>query len=156
MALRISDRARKRTSMDKRTKVDLICFAVIILVATVFFLNNGSDENLTWDDTQLVLTVSEDMTCTIPYEQIISVTLVENGEFGICQSGIDTKTRQSGIWENDLLGSYVLYAYPGASPVIQIATAEETYWIALENSDTTTAFYEAFLIMLKDAGYNIG
>ena len=153
MALRISDRARNQSSMSRRTKVDLICFAVIILVATVFFLNNGSEENLAWDDTQLILTVTEDMVCTIPYAEITRLALVENGNFGVCISGTEGKNSLRGMWENDTLGSYVLYAYPGASPVIHIATTDEDYWIALDNTDTTIAFYEAFLIMLEDAGY---
>ena len=156
MAFRISDRARNQTSMSRRTKVDLICFAVIILAATVFFLKNGSEEALNWDDTQLQLTVSEDTTYSIPYDQITRVALVEDAQFGVCLSGEDTKKHQSGIWQNELLGSYVLYAYPGASPVIQISTAEEDYWIALDNSDMTTEFYEAFIILLTDAGYPVG
>lgn len=155
MAFRISDRAKKQSSMSRRTKADLICFAVIILVATVFFLNNGSEENLAWDDQQLLLTVSEDTTYTISYDQIINISLVEDGEFGICLSGENTKRHQKGIWQNERLGSYVLYAYPGASPVIHIATTDEDYWIALDNRDTTIAFYEAFLIMLEDAGYSL-
>lgn len=156
MAFRISDRARKQAFLSKRTKVDLICFAVIILVATVFFLSNGSGDALNWDDTQLQLTVSEDMTYTIPYDQIIAVSLVEDGDFGVCLSGEDTNKHQRGLWQNEALGSYVLYAYPGASPVIHIATAQEDYWIALDNSDMTAEFYEAFVIMLTDAGYSIG
>lgn len=155
MALRISDRARNQSSMSRRTKVDLICFAVIILVATVFFLSNGSEENLNWDDQQLLLTVSEDTTYTISYDQIINISLVEDGKFGICLSGEDAKKHQKGIWQNEQLGSYVLYAYPGASPVIHIATTDEDYWIALDNTDTTIAFYEAFLIMLEEAGYSL-
>lgn len=155
MAFRISDRAKNQSSMSRRTKADLICFAVIILVATVFFLRNGSEENLNWDDQQLLLTVSEDTTYTISYDQIINISLVEDGEFGICLSGENTKRHQKGIWQNERLGSYVLYAYPGASPVIHIATTDEDYWIALDNRDTTIAFYEAFLIMLEDAGYSL-
>lgn len=155
MAFRISDRAKNQSSMSRRTKVDLICFAVIILVATVFFLRNGSEENLNWDDQQLLLTVSEDAIYTIPYDQIVGITLVEDGEFGVCLSGENTKRHQKGIWQNERLGSYVLYAYPGASPVIHIATTDEDYWIALDNRDTTIAFYEAFLIMLEDAGYSL-
>lgn len=155
MAMRISDRARKQSFFSRRTKVDLICFAVIILVATSFFLTNGSEEDLNWDDKQLLLTVSEDTIYTIPYDQIVAVSLVEDGDFGVCLSGEDTKKHQKGIWQNELLGSYVLYAYPGASPVIHIASTDEDYWIALDNKDTTVAFYEAFLIMLKDAGYSV-
>lgn len=155
MALRISDRARNRSGISKRTKVDLICFAVIILVATVFFLNNGTEEDLAWDDTQLILTVSEDMVCTIPYAEITRISLVENGDFGMCISGTEERNKLRGIWENDTLGSYVLFAYPGASAVIHIAAAQEDYWIALDNRDTTLAFYDAFLIMLEDAGYSV-
>lgn len=156
MAFRISDRERKRSSVSRRTKVDLLCFAVIILVATVFYLSSGSEENLNWDDTRLLLTVTEGTTYAIPYDQITGISLVENPDFGVCLSGENAKNRCSGVWENDRLGSYVLYAYPGASPVIQISTAQEDYWIALDNSETTAAFYKAFVTMLADAGYQIG
>lgn len=133
--------------------VDLLCFVVIILGATFFALRDDSAEVLNWDNTELVLTLSEDMVYTIPYEEITNVTLVENPDFGVCLSGGNDKRCQYGVWRNEALGEYVLYAYPDASPVIQVSTAQEDYWFALEKSETTTAFYDGFLKMLTEAGY---
>lgn len=156
MAFRITDRSRNRDTMSRRTKVDLICFAVIILVATAFFMTNDATDKLGWDDQQLTLSLSETTVYTIAYDEITDVMLVENVDFGTCLSGENGRRQICGVWKNDLMGEYVLCAYPNASPIIQISTNEEDYWIALDNSDTTIAFYEAFVIMLTDAGYDVG
>ena len=136
--------------------MDLLCFLVIILVATAFFMTNDATDQLAWDDQQLTLSLSETAVYTIAYDEITGVALVENVDFGTCLSGENSKRQVWGLWKNELLGEYVLYAYPGASPVIQISTDEEDFWIALDNADTTIAFYEAFLVMLTDAGYDVG
>lgn len=120
-----------------------------------FALRDDSAEVLIWNDTELVLTMSEDMAYTVPYGEITGVTLVETPEFGICLSGGDTAKSQYGIWQNEVLGEYVLYAYQKASPVIQISMAEEDYCIAIEKSEVTTAFYNAFLKLLNEGGYEI-
>lgn len=158
MAFRISDQRAKTADekmMSRRTKADLLCFFVIIVIATFFFLQDGSGEALSWDDKELVLTLSDEMVYTIPYEEITQVALVEDADIGVCLSGGNESKCQYGIWQNDTLGEYVLYAYQTSSPVIQISTAEEDYWIAIEKSDTTVAFYDAFVKMLTEAGYDI-
>lgn len=66
---------------------------------------------------------------------IVRVELLEDADLGVCLSGGDTAECRYGVWKNDRAGEYVLYAYQSTSPVIQISTAEEDYWIALENGD---------------------
>lgn len=158
MALRISDqkmRSENGGMLSRRTKVDLMCFLVIILVGTFFFMKDGSADMLTWDDTQIVLTMPDETVHTIPYAEITQVVLVDDADFGVCLTGSDTRNQRYGIWLNDLLGEYVLYAGNKAATVMQISTAEEDYWISFENSDTTMAFTDAFIEMLTDAGYDV-
>lgn len=150
----------RKTKQDRTAsswwKLNMFCAILIIVAATVFFLmGDSSSDALTWDDQALFLTLSENMSYTIPYADIVRVELLEDADFGVCLSGSDTAKSRYGIWENDRIGEYVLYARQSTSPVIQISTTRETYWIALENEDTTTAFYRAFADMLEGSGYKI-
>lgn len=156
MAMRISDqKAKKGGGLSRRTKVDLLCFLVIIIVGTFFFMNEGSGDDLFWDETQLILTMPDEAVYTIPFSEITHVALVENADFGVCLTGEEAGNRRYGIWQNDLLGEYVLSAYEKTETVMHIATMDEDYWIALESNDTTAAFTDAFITMLKDAGYDL-
>lgn len=155
MAMRISDKKTRRGDVSRRTKVDLLCFLVIIIVGTFFFMNDGSDNALFWDDTQLILTMPDGAVHTIPFAEIAEVELVKDAAFGQCLTGEETAKRRYGIWQNDLLGEYVLSAYGTTEIVMHIATEAEDYWIALENDDTTISFTDAFITMLTEAGYEI-
>lgn len=158
MAMRLSDqKVKERNSgrLSRRTKIDLLCFLVIILVGTFFFMGDHSENSLSWDDTQLVLMLPDETAYTIPFAEITHVTLAEDVDFGSCLSGEDSSNRLYGIWENEALGEYVLSAYRKSTAVMQISTAREDYLIALEDDDTTAAFAEAFVKMLEDAGYEI-
>ena len=138
-------------------KLNIFCAVVIILAATVFFLmgDSGSSDALSWDEHALTLTLSDTMVYTIPYADITHVKLLENVDLGTCLSGSDTSKSHYGIWENEVAGKYILYAQQSVSPIIQISTEGEYYWVALENKETTTAFFNAFIDMLRNAGYNI-
>jgi len=156
MAMRISDQKVKMNrsgGLSNRTKAELLCFLVIIIVGTVFFLNDGSEEYISWDDTQLTITMPDETAYTIPFGEITRVALVEEADFGVCLSGESVARMQYGIWRNDVLGEYVLFSSGKANTVMQISTSTEDYWIALENSDMTVSFTDAFVQMLLDSGY---
>lgn len=150
------EKAKQEKRFRSHWKLNMLCAIVIIVAATVFFLRNDTGgEALSWDDQALTLTLSEEMVYTIPYADIVRVELREDADLGVCLSGSDTEKSRYGVWKNDQVGEYVLYVGRSVSPVIQISTAGEDYWIALESEDATTEFYRAFADMLEDGGYQI-
>ena len=156
MGMRISDEKVKRNrsgGLSNRTKAELLCFLVIIIVGTVFFLNDGSEEHISWDDTQLTITMPDESAYRIPFGEITRVALVEEADFGVCLTGESAARMRYGIWRNDVLGEYVLFSGGKTSTVMQISTSTEDYWIALDNRDMTVSFTDAFAQMLLDSGH---
>lgn len=137
----------------RRMRVELICFAIIIVVATAVSLSDGETDVLSWDETALTLSISQQLCCTVPYGQITQVALLNRPDFGECLSGEDTPRLRSGTWQSDELGRYAVYAYREVPVVICISTADGCYLFNLDQEETTEEFYSAFLEMLDDGGY---
>lgn len=133
-------------------KRNLLFLFILLLAIAVFPLfsphTKNGPEMLVWEEDRMILSFSENETYPVCYDQIINLSLVENPNFGTCISGRSDRTLRYGQWENDTLGTYILYASQSFTPVIQIETVDRIYWIGIESKETTESLYKHLMVIL--------
>lgn len=131
---------------NKRNQIISTLFLLIALIAIPFFMADGSEGDLlAFENRTLQIHTPGNQSYCIPYNQILSMELIENPDFGVCLSGDNTKKLCYGVWENAALGEYVLCTYKSPDVVIQINTPNQVYWIGYESGETTRILYQSFL-----------
>lgn len=119
-------------------------FLVIAVLASVLFADRSGEDLLSWKNGQFSVTLPDGSGYSVAFEDIESLRLVEQPDFGACVSGDSGKTLKYGIWENSSLGSYVLCAHQCFDVVIQVDTPDRIFWIGYESADTTRLLYDNF------------
>lgn len=142
----------------QRNRTNLIISAVVLIalfIATTFiFPGEDTSKMFIWEEDHLLITKPDETTETIPYADILNMTLVENFDFGTCLDGKNENRYRFGTWSNDSLGQYRLCATGRFESVILMTTPDGYYAIGYESGKTTAGLYPAFLDLLADEGYS--
>lgn len=140
----------------KRNRTNMIISAVVLiaLFITTTFIFPGEDISrmFIWEDDHLQISKPDDTIDTIPYSDILNITLVEDFDFGTCQSGQSENSYRFGTWISATLGSYQLCAANNFENAIVMTTPDGYYAISYESANTTRKLYTAFLDLLAEEG----
>lgn len=131
--------------MSSRLK-NLIWLVVILVAFTVFISVHGDGSiDVNFDDRELVLTAPEQFSCSVKYDEIKALELVDLTDLGSVVSGSENSTYKWGSYKNELWGEYALFINQKIDNGILITTKnDERIVFNLENRDTTTALLDSF------------
>ena len=86
---------------------------------------------------------------SIPYDQIISLELVENTNFGTLREGSEKRKLHYGFYENEQREQYTLCIDPRIENCVAIETNDGFFILNYENRDSTQELYIMFAEFLS-------
>ena len=140
------------------SRVKRILLPLFIVVLAVFFYNVfGSNTLLLSLEGEAVnLTGPENSSFSVPYSEIASMGLREDFEPGTAVNGDLKNHIRYGLWHNEELGDYQLFASDKIDVVILLRTTEgEALVFNSESADTTRNFFETHSAFLAEQGYAV-
>ena len=129
---------------SKVTRRIAIILLPIILVGVAVLMFTGN-VTAVCEDTSLKITSTYWSDLEVDYAAIDSIAYLEDFDVGTRTSGFGSVRLSLGVFQNDELGSYTLYAYTGAEEYILLTSGEKTLAIGLGDRAETQALYEALL-----------
>ena len=120
-------------------------FAALIVIATLVVFMFSGDITYTPGDTALRIEASFTTTAQLQYDRIDALELRENFNIGSRVIGFGSPRLSTGIFQNQELGNYNLYAYTTCNTVILIQCGENLLVINAETPEETTALYQTLL-----------
>ena len=135
----------------------ILLFVFILALAVFFYGAFGSNTLLlSLEGEAITLTGPEDSSFSVPYAEITSMELLENFDPGTAVNGGLKNHIRYGLWHNEALGDYRLFASDKIDVVILLrTTAGETLVFNYESADTTRNFYDTYPTFLTGQGYPI-
>ena len=94
---------------------------------------------------EIRLTMEDKSVHTIRISEIIDMELVENPDYGTCETGSDKRQSRSGTWQNECWGEYILCAYDSCNSCIVVQTGEGTVVFNLASDIDTEQMYQTIL-----------
>ena len=140
------------------SRVKRILLPLFILAAAVFFYGIFGSNTLllSLEGEAVTLTGPEDSSFSVPYSKIASMELREDFEPGSSVNGGLKNRIRYGLWHNEELGDYQLFASDKIDVVILLRTTEgEALVFNYESADTTRNFFETHSAFLVEQGYDI-
>ena len=120
----------------------------ILILLYIFF---GGSVGISLDFGEDALAISaEKQDWSIPYEQIISLELVNAEDFGILLNGTEKRMLHYGTYENDPWGQYTLCIDPRIETCIVIETTSGFFVLNYENEESTKQLYIMFSELLAN------
>ncbi|MBE6762804.1 MAG: DUF1648 domain-containing protein [Ruminococcaceae bacterium] len=115
---------------------------ILLLVAGLMFTGEIS---ASIEGDTLVVSATYWEKSVIPLDQLHHIQYTEDHDVGMRVSGFQSAKLQLGMFQNDLYGTYTLYAYNNADFHILINDGDRVLVLALKDEQTTKAFYEELL-----------
>lgn len=138
------------------SSVKRILLPLFILVLAIFFYNAFGSNTLllSLEGEAITLTGPEGSSFSVPYSKIASMELREDFDPGApVNGGLKSRIRY-GLWHNEELGDYQLFASDKIDVVILLRTTEgETLVFNYESTDTTHNFFDTYPAFLAEQGY---
>ncbi len=143
----MDDTIREEVEREHKYQRRNIIFIVVIIAAVLIFsflTSSGNAIVIAIENNILIVYGLEDYSLEIPVEDILEISYLEDLDRGEPAGGTDDGTFSYGVWENDTLGTYQLYAYTEVASCILVRTADEAYVFNSSSDDLTQFYYEAF------------
>lgn len=133
----------------------ILLFVFILALAVFFYGAFGSNTLLlSLEGEAVTLTGPEDSSFSVPCAEIASIELREAFEPGIAVNGDKKNHIRYGLWHNEELGDYRLFASDKIDVVIVLRTTnDEVLVFNYESADTTRSFYDTYPAFLARQGY---
>lgn len=142
--------------MQSRVKRILLPLSVLVLALFFYGIFGSNTLLLSLEGEAVTLTGPEDSSFSVPYSKIASMELREDFEPGIAVSGGLKNHIRYGLWHNEELGDYQLFASDKIDVVILLRTTEgEALVFNYESADTTRNFFETYSAFLAEQGYTV-
>lgn len=139
---------------SRKSRLISLLFLLAILVAFTFWRAGGQDTlHMQWAEDRLTITDPGGDVYVLPYSDILSVEFVADWDEGVCLSGDSSAFYHYGTWQNDLVGTYQLYASTSCKGCMLLTTASVPVAISYESDSTTSALCEGILDLLTSSGY---
>ncbi len=132
---------------SKSEKIAVRVSAVIVAVLLVGIAVLMFTGNVTAECTETSLTVSATYLsdATVNYSEIDEIEYRTDFDIGVRTNGFGSAKLSLGMFENDELGSYTLYAYAGAEGYIIIKSDGNALVIGLRDAEDTRAVYDTVI-----------
>ncbi len=118
----------------------LVCIAILMFTGSI---------NVSLGDTSLQIAATYYTDIEVDYSKIDSVTYRKNFDIGVRTIGFGSARLSLGIFENEELGAYTLYAYTGAEEYVLMTSGDRTLVIGMKNSEDTMAMYNTIIEKLE-------
>lgn len=117
-------------------------FLLILAIAIGFTIISGilgdGAIHLDFGDTALTITGPQKDTCTVDYQNILSLDILSLEDPGAAVSGSENDDYRWGTWENETFGTYSLFAAKSVTQHILITTEDGSYIVFNYDDDATT------------------
>lgn len=133
-----------------RYLINIIIFFLAVFLFSGFIHTKGIAVSVEADGIRISYPSEEAL--MIKNADIKSIEETDHMDLGTFLKGVDTRTNQYGIGENEEFGSYYLAVKHGISHYIVIKTAADVYVFNFESNDATTNFYTVYRERLQEAG----
>ena len=134
--------------LSKKAKIISLIAAMTILAATAVLMFTGNIEVVYGDDSFTVgATYWSDL--TVEYDEIDSIELYENADFGMRVGGFGSARLLLGNFKSDKLGSYTLYAYTSSEDAVVISADGKTLVIGDTKNQTAAEIYSRLAPLCK-------
>jgi len=127
--------------VDKKYSRYITGALILVMVFVVAIrMQNAASVGIDFNDTQIVISgPSGTEPISINYNDIQSITLLDNYNVGTKLSGVKNRRLYYGTFENDTYGTYSLCAVPSISSIIEIRTENDIVLFNYESNKVTTA-----------------
>lgn len=135
-----------------------ILFTLLIIALGVFFYGVFGRNTLllSLDNDTVTLSGPESSSFSVPFSSISSMELREDFDPGAAVEGGVKNHIRYGLWRNEELGEYRLFASDKIGSVILLRTAEgEILVYNYESEQTTRSHFESFLDFLRQQGHTV-
>lgn len=133
------------------TKRRVLVFFLSVLIVVLFFFLRG-DYSITLDlKTNNAITVDgpQGMLCSIPYEDVDTVALLDTFNHGECIDGGSKQGYTYGTWRCDTYGEYTLISVTKVDKFIAVTNKSgQTLVFNFESSKVTENLYDLILSLL--------
>ena len=140
--------------MTPRVKRAML-FLLILVLAIFFYGAFGRDTLLlSLADETVTVTGPEESSFSVPYGEIASMELREDFDCGVSVDGGLKNHIRYGLWHNEELQNYQLFASDKIGVVILLrTTGGDVLVFNYESEDTTRSYYGSFTGFLAEQGY---
>ena len=140
--------------MTPRVKRTML-FLLILVLAIFFYGAFGRDTLLlSLADETVTVTGPEESSFSVPYREIASMELREDFDCGVPVDGDLKNHIRYGLWHNEELQNYQLFASDKIGVVILLrTTGGDVLVFNYESEDTTRSYYDSFTDFLAEQGY---
>lgn len=126
----------------KQRMLIVTAFMLILLVVAALRPGSGGGNPLSFENKMIHLNLPDGTSYAVPFEEVSDIHLVEHPVLGECISGKKEKRSAYGVWQNEALGEYILFANGTLDTVIQLDSTTRTYWVSYESDNTTRLLCE--------------
>lgn len=125
--------------VGRRRQVTICIFILIFLFGTAQAIyGKGGTITVQTDAQKLGVLGTSQGPSFVPFSDVTELQLLDGLEFGTCLEGDETANTLSGIYENDLLGTYVLHVYKEKSPYILVRYGQDEALVFNQKSEKST------------------
>jgi len=137
-------------------KTSIIFFICCVVIFALFSFFRGSAKNdIIIEDNALSLSYNEFQT-KVDYEDIISIGLIKQEDFGQPVEGGSNRSCRWGSWENENLGLYTQYTTMASDYCVMLELKNgELVLLSFEGTESTVILGETLYEMLLEKGYDV-
>jgi hypothetical protein len=140
----------KKLNENPALRSCIIVFIIIIGYTIYTIMTGGNSVGFTWKDTYVEIAAPDTKTVTILYDDIKSVEIEENLDYGECIDGGKNRTWNYGTWENNRWESYQLFVKPKLEKCIVLTKSDDSVIVINSESDkVTSSIYENLLTIIS-------
>lgn len=142
----------KNPFIQYRNNSILMC--VIILALFFFFSGNRTNETvyvLSKEDA-ISITGCTGEKISVSYQELTSIEILDDIDFGKTVDGTDTNRGAAGLWENERWGEYHLFILHKAKKYIVLTTQEDVVVFNYESTAVTENLYHALCELMMQKG----
>ena len=130
-----------RSGAEKITFIVLSVIIGIIIIGVAVLMFTGSIK-VSYNEASFEIDATYWTDLKINYSEIDKVEYRESFDVGARTSGFGSPRLSMGIFQNEELGSYTLYAYTGAKEYVVLKSGEKTLVIGLSETKETRSLYD--------------
>lgn len=138
---------------QSKSKVEKILVIIITIILSIIFISTAilmftGNVKLHFEDTFFKINATYWNDIEIDYSEIDTIEYSEDFEIGTRQNGFASARLSMGIFKNEEIGSYTLYAYTKSKEFIVLKLFEKTIVIGMRDTNDAKAIYNEILANL--------
>ncbi len=140
----------KPAGKAEKVAVKITAIIVPIILIWVAVLMFTGDIEVNCEDSAFTVHATYYTDLEVDYSEIESISYRKDLDVGVRTSGFASAKLYMGIFQNEELGTYTLYAYADAKEFIVLTSQGKTMVIGLQDAQDTQAIYNSILCKLNE------